>query len=527
MIHSSDREMEQRLSYKPFHSRKFTERHMAAVEQSIRKATLAAGNHRRKRIMIPVAFVFMLILLLGSVLLINDLQNRLGLLAMWPEAWPVETKPSQKKEPLLSHDTPRNKSNLFDGTKLKVGDVIVGLTAVETNFQQTDIDNPNEVYGSATFSGEVELTGTYMIDPSSSSGFTVSFYPDADSSGKIPRLKNDTRNSWFAINNVEDAQKLLLADKGTGKATIVIENYNIQYRPSDVFNTASLIQVKSNTITSRLTPEEQERMKLWDELSKRGSLMDRPVSEQLDGLSMADLILGLKHEDNWVRWYCTYRLGELLDEGNKGQIEAAIKPMLEDEDFLVGKAATFTWSLIKGTPEADERFVPSPDRSVYAFYRYGESRFNDGKTWLLENGTAKLLYHAEAGAVYDFSWSPDSRWLAVQFGGRNWSNIELIDRHTGKEYGFTNPVKEIATAPDFGYGISLDEALRFDPWVSVAKWSGDGKRILLQYSFNDEKFNPYQGYASYNLHSKRIELLFKGEVDNPAELPADQQWMSP
>ena len=105
------------------------------------------------------------------------------------------------------------------------------------------------------YSGTVTLTGTFkrLLDERSLEiwGDVVCFIPSKGSAAVIPRGNDDTRLPWFCFSNQTTAKNLLKAN-GTkpksscglqGTATVVISDYIVNRRESEVFDTARLVKV--------------------------------------------------------------------------------------------------------------------------------------------------------------------------------------------------------------------------------------------------------------------------------------------
>ncbi|MFC1616292.1 S-layer homology domain-containing protein [Patescibacteria group bacterium] len=101
------------------------------------------------------------------------------------------------------------------------------------------------------FDGELIVSGDYIHydDSDPIVGELVCIFVDAESSDKLPRGVLDDRETWFCLDNVEEANPEFYPIGSAGTATIKIEDFI--YRFSDgamVFNTASLVQVFNVTI---------------------------------------------------------------------------------------------------------------------------------------------------------------------------------------------------------------------------------------------------------------------------------------
>lgn len=132
--------------------------------------------------------------------------------------------------------------NRFDPTKLKPGDRFLGLEVVSVEANSL----PNYGFiGKARFRGEVTVSGTFDAgsQPDDELGVPC-FYVDEASSQQLPRFLGDERTVWFCFNNPEEAKQALGGVRTEGKkVTIVINDYETVYYPSDVYDTATLVRV--------------------------------------------------------------------------------------------------------------------------------------------------------------------------------------------------------------------------------------------------------------------------------------------
>ncbi len=145
-------------------------------------------------------------------------------------------------------------SNIFDLDTAKEGDKVAGMVLVSIqsysskyNPQNSQPLSINDV--TAEFSGRVTVTGSYDYtaegEPSMMGEFIRFDITDSDFLAKLPQIKDDDMPVWFGFTNMSFAKEALgLGNKGTtGTATIIIDNYTINRYPSEVFNSAALIEV--------------------------------------------------------------------------------------------------------------------------------------------------------------------------------------------------------------------------------------------------------------------------------------------
>jgi len=136
--------------------------------------------------------------------------------------------------------------NWFGPEDTRVGDTVAGLKVVRLEHTVWD---PSSGGFSATvaFSGEVTVSGTYVHYPPEHDFFggQICFdQVDAATAARLPRLRGDQRRLLFCFENAKEARQAL-APAGIGEATVVIDGYTINFRPTDVWNTARLVRVEA------------------------------------------------------------------------------------------------------------------------------------------------------------------------------------------------------------------------------------------------------------------------------------------
>jgi len=135
----------------------------------------------------------------------------------------------------------RDPTHMFDATKVRAGDVIVGMEIV---FNDTQLSGAFGPAGIIQFSGRATVNGVYRVVVDLDSRSWVEFSVDEDSIGKLPRMKEDTyRGVWFVLNNQAKALNAFGTSAKSGRATIIIDNYRIHRAQTDAFNTADLVRI--------------------------------------------------------------------------------------------------------------------------------------------------------------------------------------------------------------------------------------------------------------------------------------------
>lgn len=157
------------------------------------------------------------------------------------EAEPAEQKQSETAHPEI--DT-SDSTTVFDAKKVKAGDKIGNMTIKSLEVIPGTKDYPVDIV-QAKFSGQVEITGVYEHTPKNWEFFgdTVCFTPDEESASKLPQLEQRQGEHWFCFENQEAAAQALGAEGEKGRATIVIADFFIDYRPTETVDRARLVQV--------------------------------------------------------------------------------------------------------------------------------------------------------------------------------------------------------------------------------------------------------------------------------------------
>ncbi|HBB33244.1 MAG TPA: hypothetical protein DDZ80_25860 [Cyanobacteria bacterium UBA8803] len=150
---------------------------------------------------------------------------------------PTTPSPSTPTSPTLPPADTAN--NSFDPRTAKEGDRILGLEVVSVDVKDS-LSPESAPIGRVGFRGEVTVRGTYRTEIDNQPCFFV----DEASASKLPRFIRDDRNTWFCFNNAEEAKKILGGLNAESKnVTIAINDYQIVYEHSDVFNTTTLVRL--------------------------------------------------------------------------------------------------------------------------------------------------------------------------------------------------------------------------------------------------------------------------------------------
>lgn len=131
----------------------------------------------------------------------------------------------------------KNLVNINPGTK--VGNFTVKSVS---RLSPERLDIPLDQNARVVFSGQVSLTGEYEYF-GDNEGFLfdeVCFTADQNSKNKLPRFF-DTSRPFFCFSNKAKAAEAFGPKGSKGTATVTIDNFNLVYLESEVWNTAELI----------------------------------------------------------------------------------------------------------------------------------------------------------------------------------------------------------------------------------------------------------------------------------------------
>ncbi len=123
----------------------------------------------------------------------------------------------------------------------KVGDFVVGMEITEAKMSKEPVYT-----GTVSFKNEVTVKGTYRYDPLHEFLDGIMFIVDEESLPFIPKLAWDERMVWFAFGNDREARNWLGVTDGVaqeGQSTIVIDEYQINYMLTEIWNMAKLVKV--------------------------------------------------------------------------------------------------------------------------------------------------------------------------------------------------------------------------------------------------------------------------------------------
>lgn len=129
-----------------------------------------------------------------------------------------------------------NHSNVFDAKQVKIGEQVAEMEIIALEVF--------EYAARVEFSGEATVTGEYKHheDDEFLAG-EIAFKVADESMKQLPKMTDDERYLWFVFANKETAEAAFGPPGSEGQATVIIQQYTINYAPTEVWNTAKLIKV--------------------------------------------------------------------------------------------------------------------------------------------------------------------------------------------------------------------------------------------------------------------------------------------
>lgn len=154
---------------------------------------------------------------------------------------PIEERLTELNLPLVCE-------NVFNPRELKVGDNFLGLKLVELRLREGTQEYPMDTL-TAKFEGKVTLNGNFeYIDKNPEMGNDpyILFFPDEESNIKLPISHHDTRTkrTIWPMGQEEIIKHLEINPGDTlENQSIVIEDFTINYIPSDVYDSVVIVEV--------------------------------------------------------------------------------------------------------------------------------------------------------------------------------------------------------------------------------------------------------------------------------------------
>ena len=246
-----------------------------------------------------------------------------------------------------------------------------------------------------------------------------------------------------------------------------------------------------------------EHTAFWEELT-RSSGEDISSFTSYQGLAsyqgdMVSLIeSGLQSTNPVVRWLASYEIIEYMSTPHSSRLRSAVAALNDDPVEEVKQAARLAMSFIDGNYQYHARVKAALDKTFYIYHRYYGAQYNDGQVWQVKNGKASLLHGVE-GSISDMYIAADSKMIAVNYGGRTWGGLSLIDAAEGTATAI-RPWSFLELQ-----GVEIDTTLsRLDPYIVFREWSKDSRQMLLYYAYHTADYQRMYGHAVYDVATNKI-----------------------
>lgn len=147
----------------------------------------------------------------------------------------------------------------FNAKEVVTGDKVAGLEIVEINVGQLEGAPENDYTANVKFKGELKVSGDYVYHDDSHEYHpnSICFTPDSQSEKLFPKIDIDERNIWFCFENHDFAAESFGPAGSKGTAEISIENYIINFIPTEITNLATLVHVHSKEQENIAAPAQQ------------------------------------------------------------------------------------------------------------------------------------------------------------------------------------------------------------------------------------------------------------------------------
>jgi hypothetical protein len=144
---------------------------------------------------------------------------------------------------------PLEGENVFNPRNIKVGDKVQDFILTEIQVFQGTPDYPIDTL-SAKFKGKAILTGDLLFIEKDGEFYSKDFLlfkVDSQSQVKLPISHHESREGVFVFNNQDEAISAATMNPGETKmnVTLEIENYTINFLPTDAMNTATFLSIYS------------------------------------------------------------------------------------------------------------------------------------------------------------------------------------------------------------------------------------------------------------------------------------------
>jgi hypothetical protein len=125
------------------------------------------------------------------------------------------------------------------------------------------------------------------------------------------------------------------------------------------------------------------------------------------------------------------------------------------------------------------------------------------------------MYDSKSNSIYPLNgnwlsvdrliWSPDSKNLAIEYGGRIWGSIDLIISDKTESL-LKKRVEAVITDKKYYPAVTQQ---RPDYYTRLVEWSPDSTRAMMSYSFTDDELKTQQGIVIYDLLQSDYTTVIK------------------
>ncbi|MDP3487096.1 MAG: hypothetical protein Q8S19_04085 [Bacillota bacterium] len=246
-----------------------------------------------------------------------------------------------------------------------------------------------------------------------------------------------------------------------------------------------------------------EHVAFWAELT-RDCGEDIAYFTNYNGLAayqgdMVSLIeAGLQSTNPVVRWLAAYEIIEYTSTPYSHRLRAAVASLNDDPVEEVKQAGRLAMSFIDGNYKYHSRVKAAVDNSFYIYYRYHGAQYNDGQVWIVKNDKVSVLQEIP-GSIYNLHLAFDSNLIAVNYGGRTWGALSLIDVAEGTvtdvlpwEFLESQGVQFYSRNP------------RPAPYIVFREWNQDSSQMLLYYAYHTPDYERMYGHAVYDVATGKV-----------------------
>lgn len=255
----------------------------------------------------------------------------------------------------------------------------------------------------------------------------------------------------------------------------------------------------------------------WDAVAKQDLMM----SPFIDPEPPFEYVrIGLKHASPDIRWFCAYKIlkyAPSIDQEDREVLDL----LTRDEAVSVRNAALFANEVLQES-FAGDRFQRSPVNNQAAFHLYHEGTYNDGELWVAQDGKMERLAKMD-GSITKLAYSPDGKRIGVEYGGRTWGSLTIVDV-TSRKPIYPEVINAIIADPGNGYDVDQPKIDRFDPYLRILEWSPDSTRLLVSYEFGGGVDQYHYGWAVYDVEEDKVLKAYKTKQDVNGAKPQGFAW---